>query len=452
MVVGTIIVDDEVVIREGNFLTYNDFLNTARQYGNPTIEHVGTLPDGSEYYIATITTGGGGGGGGDEGEYYLQTSINVSDVFVRDADINSYGVIRYQFSPQRSGTYTFKSNTRNVDTIGWIGTTWNMAAYAINANGYPGNEDYIVGTYKDDDYGRAFSATAELESPGPYYLWVLCYGGNSGTVELELSYEGGGGGGGGSASVSLNIRAGEIVPVTVYFANAGTYTFETEGDLDTYGYLSYASVSDVVTNSSGKKEPSSYLTYNDDVTGTGTNNFRIEYSVSGGTAYKIWVRFYSVSTSGTVTLKITPAVGTFYGKMTTNGKTAANINALFENGDPVYSNYRYIRLKINGSWTKINGSTYTASISAGGASSTFSVTKTGLNAGTTYTYEVHLYYRSGSSYIDTGFYISGSFTTDQDASAIMLYHNGWKNAIPYIYTGGAWHRCSSRLYLNGWKS
>ena len=450
MVVGTIIVDGRTVIYEGNFSSYNDFLNTARQYGNPTIEHVGTLPDGREYYTATITTGGGGGGGGDEGEYYLQTSISVSDTFVRYENINNYGVIRYEFAPQRSGTYTFKSNTSNVDTIGWIGTTWNMQAYAINANGHPNDEAYIVGTYKDDDYGNAFSATAELESSSVYYLWVLCYRGGSGTVEIELSYEGGGGGGGGSASVSLNIRAGEIVPVTVYFPYAGTYTFETEGNLDTYGYLSYASVSDVVTNSSGKKEPSSYLTYNDDV--TGTNNFKIEYSVSGGTAYKIWVRFYSVSISGTVTLKITPAVGTFYGKMTTNGKTAANINALFENGDAVYSNYRYIRLKINGSWTTINGSTYTASISAGGASSTFSVTKTGLNAGTRYTYEVHLYYRSGSSYIDTGLYISGSFTTDQDASAIMLYHNGWKNAIPYIYTGGAWHRCSSRLYLNGWKS
>lgn len=449
MVRGTIIVDGEVVIYDGNFLTYNDFLNTARQYGDPTIEHVGTLPDGTECYTATITTGGGGGGG-NEDEYYLQISKSVSDVFVKDADINSYGVIRFEFSPQRSGTYTFKSNTRNVDTIGWIGTTWNMQAYAINANGYPGNEDYIIGTYTDDDYGSAFSATAKLESGGVYYLWVLCYKGSSGTVELELSYEGGGGGGDGSAYVSLNIGADEIVPVTVYFANAGTYTFETEGDLDTYGYLSYASVSDVVTNSSGKKEPSSYLAYNDDV--PGTSNFRIDFSVSGGTAYKIWVRFYSVSTSGTVTLKITPAVGTFYGKMTTNGKTAANINALFENGDAVYSNYRYIRLKLNGSWTKINGSTYSASTSAGGASSTFSVTKTGLTAGTTYTYEVHLYYRSGSSYIDTGFYISGSFTTDQDASAIMIYHNGWKNAIPYIYTGGAWHKCSSRLYLNGWKS
>lgn len=449
MVRGTIIVDGEVVIYDGNFLTYNDFLNTARQYGDPTIEHVGTLPDGTECYTATITTGGGGGGG-NEDEYYLQISKSVSDVFVKDADINSYGVIRFEFSPQRSGTYTFKSNTRNVDTIGWIGTTWNMQAYAINANGYPGNEDYIIGTYTDDDYGSAFSATAKLESGGVYYLWVLCYKGSSGTVELELSYEGGGGGGDGSAYVSLNIGADEIVPVTVYFANAGTYTFETEGDLDTYGYLSYASVSDVVTNSSGKKEPSSYLAYNDDV--PGTSNFRIDFSVSGGTAYKIWVRFYSVSTSGTVTLKITPAVGTFYGKMTTNGKTAANINALFENGDAVYSNYRYIRLKLNGSWTKINGSTYSASTSAGGASSTFSVTKTGLTAGTTYTYEVHLYYRSGSSYIDTGFYISGSFTTDQDASAIMIYHNGWKNATPYIYTGGAWHKCSSRLYLNGWKS
>src|SRR5574344_395386 len=313
MVRGTIIVDDEVVIHDGHFLTYNDFLNTARQYGNPTIEHVGTLPDGTECYTATITTGGGGGGGGDEGEYYLQTSISVSDTFVRDEYINSYGVIRYEFSPQRSGTYTFKSNTSGVDTIGWIGTTWNMQAYAVNANGYPGNEDYIIGTYKDDDYGSAFSATAELESGSVYYLWVLCYKGSSGTVELELSYEGGGGGGDGSAYVSLNIGADEIVPVTVYFPYAGTYTFETEGNLDTYGYLSYASVSDVVTNSSGKKEPSSYLAYNDDV--TGTNNFKIEYSVSGGTAYKIWVRFYSVSISGTVTLKITRAVGRVYGKM-----------------------------------------------------------------------------------------------------------------------------------------
>ena len=190
MVVGTIIVDGRTVIYEGNFSSYNDFLNTARQYGNPTIEHVGTLPDGREYYTATITTGGGGGGGGDEGEYYLQTSISVSDTFVRDENINNYGVIRYEFSPQRSGTYTFKSNTSGVDTIGWIGTTWNMQAYAINANGYPGNEDYIIGTYTDDDYGSAFSATAELESGSVYYLWVLCYGGGSGTVELELSYEG----------------------------------------------------------------------------------------------------------------------------------------------------------------------------------------------------------------------------------------------------------------------
>lgn len=142
----------------------------------------------------------------------------------------------------------------------------------------------------------------------------------------------------------------------------------------------------------------------------------------------------------------------FTGTMQASGKTTAQISVQLLNGDPDYTRSRYIRLKLNGSWTTIAGQTYYPDQEGGGATSTFNVEKTGLTPNTTYSFEIHLYATySYGDYYDTGYLISGTFTTNQDASGLMIYVNGWRDAIPYVYYNGAWHRAYSRMYINGWK-
>ena len=85
----------------------------------------------------------------------------------------------------------------------------------------------------------------------------------------------------------------------VSFENSGTATFYTEGDVDTYGYLSTSSGWD-----SENGEPSSYIKYNDD-SGSGSN-FSFTYDVAANTTYYVWVKSYAGESSGYVDLYIEP--------------------------------------------------------------------------------------------------------------------------------------------------
>lgn len=73
----------------------------------------------------------------------------------------------------------------------------------------------------------------------------------------------------------------------VYFAftptEDGSFTIQSTGSGDTYGYLYSAS--------------QSQLTSNDD--GGNNSNFKMTYTMTAGTTYYVAVKFYSSSTTGT---------------------------------------------------------------------------------------------------------------------------------------------------------
>lgn len=80
--------------------------------------------------------------------------------------------------------------------------------------------------------------------------------------------------------------------VTGYFKfvapETGTYAFESTGSVDTYG---------IICNSSGTQ-----LAYNDD--GGDSNNFRATYNMTAGTTYYLGAKYYSSSTTGTISTKM----------------------------------------------------------------------------------------------------------------------------------------------------
>lgn len=105
--------------------------------------------------------------------------------------------------------------------------------------------------------------------------------------------------------VDISLDEFELYRYSVSFAKSGTAYFYTEGtEVDVCGYLSTSGGWD-----SENGEPSSYIKYDDD--GHGVPNFGIQYNVTAGTTYYVWVRGLSGSSSGDVTLCIEPPVDTW---------------------------------------------------------------------------------------------------------------------------------------------
>ena len=93
--------------------------------------------------------------------------------------------------------------------------------------------------------------------------------------------------------------SGYVARFKLTFANSGTVTFYTQGDSDTYGYLSKVSTLDASTGG-----PTNPLVSVDDAE---DSNFNFQYDVTAGTTYYLWVRLYSIDTTGTTTVYIEPS-------------------------------------------------------------------------------------------------------------------------------------------------
>lgn len=97
------------------------------------------------------------------------------------------------------------------------------------------------------------------------------------------------------------------------------------------------------------------------------------------------------------------------------GETTADFTALFTDGDPSYSGYRYVKLTIDGRTIQIQ------SMGTSGTSSYFAYQVRNLDPGTRYSWTAQLGYDAGGGNIVwLGVYDSGSFTTDES-----LYVEPW---------------------------
>lgn len=93
-------------------------------------------------------------------------------------------------------------------------------------------------------------------------------------------------------------------------------------------------------------------------------------------------------------------------------ENSADFYADFTGGDSSFSGYRYVRLDIDGDRYTIRSNR------AGGSSSTFDETITGLAPGTRYSWDAQLGYDDGSGMTWLDIYDSGSFTTDETVISI----------------------------------
>jgi len=398
-----------------NSVSFTAIPNTGYEFSGWTVNGVSepanpySWTSGTNITISASFTqsSGGGGGGGDEpytppvsSDYrYNATCYDMTNgVFISGHEQNS-DTSRYFTAPSLSG-YDYK--------------------------GYVYYDSYVdcVEFYYEYERFDGTSTTGEIVGSNTHLVFFYEY---VGTDESTLS-----------VTVPQNVK----VPVSFRISSSGTYTFYTEGSLDTIGYLTYANVTSNPENN--------YIAWNDD--GGSGNNFLITATLSAG-SYKIWVCAYS-DYSGSTTLHISPKTGTFTGSISATGTTTATATASFANGDSGFSYYRYVRVKLGNTWKEFTRET----TSKGGSTSSFTVNLTGLSSNTTYTYEIRLYYstssnpgQTASNYTDTYIYCNGSFTTNQSATGLMIYVGGWKDCLPYVYTSIGWKRAYSRMYINEWK-
>lgn len=252
-------------------------------------------------YPATEEAADDGGDSGGSSVEYTVTSMGTWSTATtsKTATIDSYEVLRYKFTPTSDGTLTFSSSTTGVDTIGWIN---NSTSCAVDSYGYP---SYHIGTSEDDASGSAFSATAEVSANTTYYLYVCCYSGGSGTVTLNVAFEGIGytvtSMGTWSSSItskSASIGSYQVLRYAYTPTKDGVLTFSSSTTgIDTIGWI-YSSTACVVSD---RGYPTYYLgSYTDDANGTA---FSATVEVSAYITYYLYVCCYN-GNSGSVTLNV----------------------------------------------------------------------------------------------------------------------------------------------------
>lgn len=217
------------------------------------------------YLPATVGNIAGDAFAGTNAEIIRTISPGESSV-----EITSGGQsVRLYFIPGESKFYTLTSRGDN-DTVGTL---------------YDASGNQIA--YDDDGgEGRNFSITSLLISGTLYYYEVRFYYNNTGEIPLSLSASDMG-------IISLGESSAEITSggESAWFrfvpGVSGSYTLKSVDSGDTYGEL---------YDAFGKK-----LAYNDD---GDDRNFSITYNLSAGAEYFYKVRYYSSSTTGTISLML----------------------------------------------------------------------------------------------------------------------------------------------------
>lgn len=221
---------------------------------------------------------------------------SISSEVTKSLSLSAGYVYRYSLTFANSGEVEFKS-TGGADTYGYLSTSSNFDSDE------GGPTSALI--ENDDDFGYNFGFTYSVIAGKTYYLWVRCYGiseSGSATIYItpsesitSLSFSNIKN----TVSSSGTVLANGVVRIAVTFAYSGSMTFYTTGSTDTYGYIGTSSSWD-----SSKRAPSSYIDYNDD--GGSGNNCKIIADVKAGTTYYLWARYYSKSTSGTISFCIEP--------------------------------------------------------------------------------------------------------------------------------------------------
>ncbi|WP_459195710.1 carboxypeptidase-like regulatory domain-containing protein [Wukongibacter baidiensis] len=182
----------------------------------------------------------------------------------------------FEFEPNKSGTYIIET-TGDIDTYG----------YLLNDDG-----DIIE---ENDDYegDENFRITKDLRENKIYYIKVRGYDDDvSGNYSIVIRYEDDGGNNSHGLKVnepkSSRLTEGEEEYFEFEPNRSGTYTIETIGDIDTYGYL---------LNDDGD-----IIEENDDYEGDG--NFRITKDLRENKIYYIKVRGYDDDVSGNYSIVI----------------------------------------------------------------------------------------------------------------------------------------------------
>lgn len=167
--------------------SYTDDVST----NNFAFSATADLSANTTYYLF-VCCHGGGSGTVTLNANFTRKGYTISDAGAwntssssKSLNIDSYFTYRYSYTPSTNGTLTFYADTENIDTIGWISTYDNCS---IEGYGRPLSSSYYIGTYTDDANGNAFSATADLTAGTTYYLYVDCYNGGTGSVNLFIDF------------------------------------------------------------------------------------------------------------------------------------------------------------------------------------------------------------------------------------------------------------------------
>ena len=281
--------------------------------------------------------------GGDNHNFRLEYYLNAGTEYI-------FG-IRY-YSSSSTGTISFKfGNTYTVN---------------YNSNGGSG-----VPSSQTKDYARTLtlSTTTPTRSGYTFKGWATSSTATVASYQPGDSY---------SSNANLTLYAvWQKIPTALSLNNSYTTTISTAGEMNYFTYTPSTTATYVIY-STGSVDTKCYL-YNssgsqitsDDDSGDGTN-FRLSYSLTAGTTYTFGIRYYSSSTTGTISFKFG---GVYTVSYNANGGSGAPSSQSLDYGQtitlsstvPTRSNYSFL------GWSTSSTAT-SASYSAGGSYARYSNT------------------------------------------------------------------------------
>lgn len=329
--------------------------------------------------------------------YYLEGLI--TEKYYLDISLSPYTIFKIAIQFAIDGEAKFYT-TGKLDTFGYLSTS----TVFDSSTGEPINP---IASNDDGGEGYNFSITYNVTAGTTYVIWVRCQSGmdsgdtklciepptrNWSKKDLDMSNVEG------NFTGELSLGAYQVYCIKLRFANSGSASFYTTGDMDTYGYLSITK--NFVINLGGPAIPNA----EDDNSGEG-NNFSITYTVTANTTYYLWVRSKNGNIIGDTTIHVeAPIVKTWvvssgkYGIISENqtkridltSYTMRRISVSFANSGTVkfyttgdLDTIGY--LSTSTAWSSSTGKpdSYLISNDSGGEGYNFSITYN-VTAGTTY--------------------------------------------------------------------